>query len=404
MKLNRKITTWFIGILLGLLVLWGLWYWYTHRSPTQTNGSADNLPRTTIDSGMVGGTVRNPTETGGAEDAVPNEPVLFQIHDKPILSAVTLLKKEGPTVRFMEQGSGNVFDYNFANKQKIRVSNTSIPQIGAATWSADGHVVAFQYLDGDSVHTAVGLLASTTIADQPFDRIYFFPEGIRSIALSPDGKKLAYISNTSGVGSLIISNADGSSPKVFFTSPLQHWHITWPSSDYLILSSSYGEEGGISYRVDVRTGALVTILTSRKVFEGVLGNPEGQFAAPSAENSAIALYDQKFGTFSKLIEPTWLDKCSWVTGATSTLLCAIVPRTAFNNRVTWTRGEFTSNDILVAANFGGGFTQIIIPEDAYGDRAFDMENVLASPDKKYAVFKNRTDGLLWGVNIPSGIE
>lgn len=405
MTIRNKAIIWISAGFIGLAVI-GLFYWYFSRSTPTSTQTDTNLPRGTVDTSS-GGSVRTPaTEAGGdAQDGSSQEPFLFLIHDKPIVSSVTFMRKTGPVVRFMEQGSGNVYEYDFTSKQKARVSNTSIPQIARAVWSVDGSVVAFQYSENDVVHTAVGYLASTTGAtDAPFDKIFFLPEGIRSVALSPDGKQVAYTTVVDNAGALFTANSNGTSPKVLFASPLIQWSVSWPAASYLLLSSGFGEDAGITYKIDVPSGKKTTLLASPKIFEGVVGDTKGQFIAPDPLTGKVSLYDSKFGTFSKLAELTWADKCSLVQNATSTMLCGAISASIFSKYTAWLRGEFASNDILVATNFANNYKQVLIPENEFADKKFDMVNVSATPDRKYAVFKNRIDGFLWGVRAPGGIE
>src|SRR6185436_14178697 len=160
----------FIGV--GILVLLGLvglgGYWYLHKTPKDTQSSNSTIfPNglTNASSNTGKGSIR-PVPAESSDSPISSgenaEPRLFQIHDKPVVSAISFIRQNNPYVRFMEQGSGNVFEYNFNTKQKVRISNTSIPEIGDAVWSTQGSTIAFRYEQDSTMHAAIGILASST--------------------------------------------------------------------------------------------------------------------------------------------------------------------------------------------------------------------------------------------------
>jgi|GEM_PF-6445746 len=406
----KKIASWIGLALLVVLVIFMSYYWYSHRSGPNTQDSLNGnpFPGGTSNSAAngAGGTVRPPptiNENGEILPTAESESRLFQIHDMPIVSAVAFMRQNIPFARFMEQGSGNVFEYNFDTKQKVRISNTSIPEIGEARWSANGTTIAFRYEQDNSIRTAIGLLASST-EEGAFGKITFLPEAIRSVAVSPDGEGVFYIAKGSTGSSGVVVKKDGTSPRILFTSPLTQWSVSWPSNAFVIISSPSGDNGGVSYKVALKDGGKTILSMNQAVFNEFIGDTKGQLLGVNPATNKVSLFDQRNSSFSGLETTTWPSKCTFVEGATSTILCAALPVGVSNYQDDWGRGEYSSDDLLISTNFIRGYKQFLVPQDDLGDKKFDIEKISIVPKGNYLVFKNKTNGMLWGVRVPGGIE
>jgi Tol biopolymer transport system component len=109
-------------------------------------------------------------------------------------------------------------------------------------------------------------------------------EGVAQAALSPDGKRLAYISSGDKVGNIVVSNADGSEPKQVTrlqdTGPLG---LQWSSDGrriYFTQPTSPGSAGAINYRIYVMNadGRNLQALTKGDAPD-YLGGAPGSFLA-----------------------------------------------------------------------------------------------------------------------------
>lgn len=400
-KRNILIVTIAFGLIVALLAIY--FFFYRRATPVLTDDQGTPFPQGTIVSSSTIDFRPPPVETPAPIGAA-TEPRLFQIHDNPIVSAVSFLRKNVPYVRFIEQGSGHVYEYNFVTKQKVRISNTSVPQIGAAIWAADGSALVFRYEQDGVVKSAVGLLASSS-PEGTFDKIFFLPESIRDVAISPNGKSVFYLTENTSGGVGVLANRDGSNPHTLFSSPLKRWRVEWQSPEFVIIQTPMTTDGGgVAYKISIPSGAQTVLISSQGLFGGVTSNSDGQLLATNPQTGKVSLFDSKLDTFSDIEETSWPAKCSFISGVKSAVVCGSVPTQALPLFESWGRGEFVSNDILIAINFLYQYKELLIPQNDQGDRAFDITNVSAVPGGNWIVFKNRPDGLLWGVRVPGGVE
>jgi hypothetical protein len=368
---------------------------------TTPSGGLPGQPNPSLPTSGQSGT-KDPGESGGEA----YETTLFQIHDKPIVSFVVFVRSGHSYARLIEQGSGHVYEYDFDTKQKIRISNTSIPGIQAAVWSQDGTTAAFQYLEGGVVRTAIGDLA-TSSTEGSFKKITFLPAGLGSVALSPSGDEVAYARITTQGGAVAVAKKDGTKARVLFASPLTRWFIEWKSKDILLVESPLSRDGGVAYAVNVRTGAQSTVEVTHGSFPGLTPARDG---ATYIYNPSWALgvtrLDTKKGTeFALFSMNTIPDKCSFIATSTDYALCGTSDAgsallTRFEE---WLRGEGTSHDSIFLVNFKRGYWTAPIRSADLGDLSFDVEHIEGDDRLSFAAFKEKEGQTLWGIWLRSGL-
>lgn len=389
----RKQIVWGIAAAALLLVISTLVYSLFFRDPKTDSTDPGAFPsgdgRTIVPPGANNGSAQN----GSSSDAPQ---ALFQMHDRAVISSVMFLRGNEPYARFMEQGSGHVYEYDLKNKRSYRISNTSVPQIQEALWAQNGNVVAFRYEDGGILKAAVGEL-STTTEERSFVNVYFLPEGIRGLALSPDGAQVFYIipGATAGTASGIVARRDGSSPRTVFNGKLPRWLASWPTATSIVVSSPWSTQGGIAYRINPQTGAQSILYTTQGLFLGIGGGPAGELLV--ADPNTKRLGSLRNSSVEPELAVSWPSLCAFASHATSTVVCAYIPQAGYDLALAWERGEydFASNIMLLELNNGSG--RFLLSNEEMGDRVFDAIHPALSPDASFASFTNRVDGLLWGV-------
>lgn len=390
---------WIAGGLAVLLVLGTLAYSVFFRTPSGTSQPNGQLP---AGEGRTIGSTGGETPAGEGEPSTgsPSEPVLSQLHDKPVVSSVVFSRASRLYARFMEEGTGHVYEYDIAEKKPYRISNTSVPKIQEAFWSTDGSVVAFRYEDGGVLKAAVAELATTT-TEGAFKKVNFLPLGIKSLALSPDGSQVFYIiaGSSAGTAQGVVAKSDGSSPRVVFTSRLPRWFASWPAQTSILVSSPWADDGGLVYRIQPQTGAQSIMFSTQSAFMGASGGPKGEVLINDPATALLSSLLAPEGALTPHGIPAWPSLCAFASSSTSTAACARVPRDGLRLFSEWQRGERDFASSLVLIDFSGGLPILAIPEEELGDRVFDIVSPALAPDASYATFKNRVDGMLWGVRI-----
>ncbi len=401
-----------------IVLVFAAWFFF-FRSSAELVSTAP----TSVDFGIAN---ERPGVAGQGETNTPggatNEPFtpsqntqnqkIFQLAAGPIAGAV-LIQTTRPTTtlaRFIMAESGRVFDLplDVPGALPRSVSNTTIPGIARALWLPEGLGALVQYeSDGVRKTLFLGLVnASTTLnasANPQPTHIQYLPDNIIDLALSPDGKNVAYLLTTKSGVDGHVAKSDGTGAKKLFSSPLSQALLSWPAANTLLLQtkSVYGALGA-AFSVDTRTGALSTLFFanalssiadktfSRVIYQTVLDSGiRTTFVHDLARNRDTGL------SFSPI--PS---KCVWGATATSTLYCATPLQYVPPNYMDlWLMGLAGAADSLVSFNVTGGSSLIRATPGTDGGVPSDMIEISPSPDEKYLSFIRRSDRTLWGIRL-----
>ena len=308
----------------------------------------------------------------------------------------------------MEAGTGHVYEHDASTGKKVRISNTSIPQISTVVWSQNGNTLALQYAEGGTVKTAVGELA-TSSEEGSFKKITFLPEGITAVAVSPDGESVFYMSNTQTGSSGRVVRKDGSSSRVVFESAFSDWLVAWPNQKVIAITSRVSESGGIAYRVDPSAATSQLVRVTQGFFSGVLYNPAATvyLFAPGWARGVTHHNIARRASYGVASINTIPDKCSWLATSTPKMICGSSMGTdseLIANPEGWLRGDFVSTDTLLYVDYVNGIWASLLTIEGAGDRQFDVAQIGTSPSFFTITFKDKTTGTLWGAFVPEPLR
>lgn len=354
------------------------------------------------------GTVANPEGQGityGSGGATQN---VFKINDGPVMGA-TLMQYGRPTTtvaRFVMQDSGHVFDLPLDSPGSVAraVSNTTIPGLATATWSERGNGLILQYLDSGIIKTVhLGFpSATTTITTTGPVKLQFFPNGIRQIAVSPDGASAAYlVPAASGVDGYV-AKADGTGSKKLFNLPLTQLLLSWPSaSTMLAQSTSAASVPGVVFSIDAKSGGTLPLIYA----PGITATADATFATVVYQtvgtNRAAYARDTKTGNNIPLSFSPSPEKCAWSVVASSTMYCATpLTYTEPDFLDFWHQGTASEADSIFGFNVRTGASNIVAaPGSKDGGEQSDIAELAVSPDDRYLLFIRKGDRSLWGVRL-----
>src|SRR5690606_33506574 len=93
---------------------------------------------------------------------------------------------------------------------------------------------------------------------------------------SPDGEKIAYVSNNGDYG-LYLMNADGSNIELLHTGATAYSHPAWsPDGDYVVFQATFDEVFDI-YRLELATGEIVNLTNQERLDNMPSYSPDGEF-------------------------------------------------------------------------------------------------------------------------------
>ncbi len=422
-----------ILILVGLLLVGlGAWVFYQSRKAAQieqATGEKQTLLETLFPFAVPGagggsgtGTDNEPapgTETPGTE-APAAERRLMRVTDK-LVAGYTIVVPPAPktpakktvaaasqiatgptypTVRFMERGTGYIYDTDSKATKLSKSSGTVISRAAHALFLNNGASVAVRYVKTDNVTVATFLGAyvpAATGATLGEVKGSFLPDGVLDIVALSDGKGIVALM-PAGSGSAVFSmQADGSSRKQLLASPFMEWLLDQTAGGTVVTTKAAAGIPGYAYFV--RTNNIL-----EKIVGGIDGlttklSPDGKYMLYSSAASgkiALSAYSLKDRTTKATGLSTLPEKCVWAAdsltaycGATSALSGATYPDD-------WYQGSARFNDGIWKIDAKTGTTEQLT--DGEGN-FLDATELSLDKDRKFLLFINKNDGTLWSLDL-----
>jgi hypothetical protein len=335
----------------------------TNSTTTETNdgnppagGSADNLQNTS------------------ASQPVPR---LRKISSEPVAGAIIFNTGTTSIVRFVEKGTGNVYEIKSDSVAVQRLTNTTIPKIIRAFWLPNGSGFLAQTLEPESEITETSFVklkkntASTTNEIlTPFSTtIGKLPTGIKEIAIKPDGAKIFYYIVDGSFSKWFISNPDGTGAASVFFHSLTEWTPKWTSSNTIIMQTKKSFETiSYNYSFDI----------SNKILKKTGTNETGI----STKTNTLA------------------EKCVELKDKNPTVYCAVPSYLPSGNYPdVWYKGLVSTEDFIEKIDLANDvYYNIADLSDISGEK-IDVVDMSISPDENHLIFRNKIDGYLWMLRI-----
>lgn len=343
-----------------------------------------------------------------------NEPIkrLRKLSNEPVAGAVIFNIGTTSVVRFVEKGTGNVYEARSDSNRIERLTNTTIPQIVRAMWLPDGSGFLAQtiLLENEIVETSFvklakseddAILESTTPYNVTISKL---PTGIKELTIRPDSAKIFYYtrSSSSGSSSWYISNPDGTSQSLVYTSPITEWVPEWISSNIIMMTSKasfstlgYTYAFNISKKTLQTQGVGITGLSTNS-------NQDGTFILASVGGNFphLFVFDLKNSQTLDTGENVLSEKCVWTKQENPEVYCASPKQIPSGNYPdSWYKGTVSTDDYIKRMDLGKDLFNNIIDISRESGQKTDVINMNISPDETHIIFKNKIDGFLWMLRI-----
>jgi hypothetical protein len=426
-----------IIIILILAILGGFAYFffYANKPAQQGNVISGQNSFSPFGSGVVnsgqrsGNNGTNGTSSTANNGQVYQYPKVREIWPTPVGGFVASTTASSTFVRFVDRGTGYIYDMNVASATPANISNTTVPLVYQSYWNSNGMSGIFRYIKegGDDITNFYVQLKSTTtttkvasiatstaatsitttpiLSQTPYQlRGTYFPGNIISAAVSPKGNQVFTIENVGGNGVGFISNFDGSGSSQIFSTPLTQVDAFWPSASTLMMSTKASANSlGYLYSINAKTGVM------SEVFGGVGGlsvlpNRTAQLILysdlSSSGNLVTSLYNIKNASSQDLPFVTLAEKCVWSRQNPLDLYCAVpssAPTTGYPDA--WYEGTDLGVDKIIEIDTDTGSVHLVSDLAQDTKTQIDAEWLALDPTEHFLYFVNKKDLSLWSVDL-----
>ena len=355
-----------------------------------------------------------------APNAVATGPIYFkQISSKVVAGLITLpydpnaantthsaigngQVDTAPMVRYAEQGTGYIYDIRADGTGETKVSNTVVSRTAIAQFGMSGASVVMRFVRTDN-QTVGAFLGTVVPPADPNAGIAgtlsgsFLPDNIIDIAVSPDGKSLAYEAPISGGSVGMTEKMDGTGKKQVFENAFSEWLLGWTTAGITATSKAASDISGYSYVVNP-AGTFIKTLGPTPGLT-TLPSPDGKkilYGIGSSGTVQLHIRTLQSGTDINLGLGTLPEKCLWTADST-TVYCGVpqyVPSGTYPD--SWYQGTVSFNDAIWKIDAGTGTTTKITTG---AEGLIDATDLAITPDNSYLFVVNKIDGSLWSLDL-----
>ncbi len=379
----------FIGGSIVILILIGFWVY------SFLYGNTDNDANFFADLGIFNNEtpiISEPTLPTLSSTTTPevDMPSLRQISTKPIIGMLMVKGQTGTsTMRYVEAGTGHIYDYDLKANTETRISPISIPEANLAVISPHGDYVAI--LSGSTNQSEV-VLVDLTDLNNPTSTV--LPYKITDFAFGFNNELLfteVSYQNTEGKGYLPSTG----SVRRLFSIPFSVSRVLFSTSSntphYVYTKPSNNLPG---YAYEIR-GVGIKRLPFAYYGLTMIGQGDSLLVGNMVDNKHQTIHYQKSTQLTNRLPINTLpEKCVFAKNNDQSLYCAAnyTSDMAFGND--WYSGTTVADDKIWRLKLGGPATLLFDPEDEAGE-TLDIIKPHVSTDNKVLYFINKNDNTLW---------
>lgn len=411
-----------IKILITLVVLLGIgggiyyWYYFIQNPTVDENGEILDpftfLPfnRTPVTTTPIVQIPNTPTEQ--EPSAQINEPLklpkLRQLNTTPVAGMSASSTASSSVIRFMDRGTGHVYEADDISSNIKKLSNTTLPKIYEIYWNMNLNGFVLRYLrdESDTVTNFYGELRSTgtSTVETAYEvkGKYLSPDS-KQIAVSPAGNKIFTwgIENGRGIGYTSAFDETGKIKVADF--PLTQVTVEWPETNTVTLTTKASAlASGYFYGLDIRTGVMKKIVGGVRGLTGKLSKDASNIVFSSGGANSIRTYylSTKGGISQEILFKTIADKCVWSTLRKTEIYCAVpteIPNATYPDD--WYKGRVSFIDQIWHLDTATGEIHLLANLLDLSNKLMDATDLVLDPKENYLYFINKRDLTLWSLDL-----
>ncbi len=415
--MSGKIIKITIVILLLLGVGGGVYYWYYFvQNPTLGENGEILDPFTFLPFNRTPAVrtpvVQVPNTPVDEQPSQPNEPLklpkLRQLSSTPIAGMAASTTASSSLVRFMDRGTGHVYEASDISNEIKKLSNTTLPKIYESYWNKNLTSLVLRYLrdDSDTVSNFYAELrptaTSTGSTAYEVKGKYLSPD-IGLVAVSPQGDKIFTWNIENGKGMGYTSTFDERNKVRVADTPLTQVIAEWPEANTVTLATKASASAvGYFYSLDIRNGVLKKIIGGFRGLAGKLNKDATRalFSSGGTNTIKTSYITIKDGVTQEILFKTLADKCVWSTLRKSEVYCAVP--TEIENGVypdDWYKGKISFIDQIWHLDTTTGEVHLLANLLDLSNKLVDATDLVLDPKENFLYFINKRDLTLWSLDL-----
>lgn len=306
-----------------------------------------------------------------------------------------------PTVRYVESGTGYVYEVGAKGGTPTKLSGTVIARTSEALFGDNGQSIVFRFAktDNKTIATYIGRVVPS--ADKVTTGSLegkFLTDGITDIVMAPDGKSFLYLlsTDTGSVGKTI--KTDGLGEKQLFSSPFSEWLLDWSALGTVLTTKAAASAPGYAYSLG--SSGVMTKLTGGQNGLTTKMSPDGKsmlYSVTMGTGISLHIKRLKDGLDVNTGLATLAEKCAWAADSTKAYCGATSGLDAAASYPDlWYQGIGHFDDALWVIDVAtGSTTQLTDGEGNY----LDVTKVALDSKGRFIIFINKNNGSVWSYDL-----
>jgi hypothetical protein len=301
----------------------------------------------------------------------------------------------GNTVRFVERGTGHIYDIDVRGGTETIVSPTTKPRTMRAVFGNMGNAVALTYEGQNELTTVLGVLDSGTDEAEKGLNFIEFRARASEVAFSRDEKDLLFLVKDEGGSTAYAYNLETKDTRELFALPLSDVRMLWGAPHYVYTipaNKSIGyvyriDEGRLSYVTNGGKGLMAMHHASGTVVSTF--NLDGTQTTRDTETGFVPLLN------------LFTEKCD-ISGTWSRLLVCASPMSLPPGYVypdDWFKGLIGFSDRILRVDSANGGATVLSNLEEESGRALDVSQLVSNETGNMLVFINKYDNALWLLDL-----
>ena len=408
-----------ISIILIVLALAGggyYWYYFVQNPTIDENGEIvdpftflpfNRTPAQTTPIVQIPNTPIEQEPSGQANEPL-KLPKLRQLSSTPVAGMSASSTASSSVVRFMDRGTGHVYEANDISNEIKKLSNTTLPKIYETYWNKNLNAFVLRYLrnETDAITNFYAELRSTgtSTSETPYEikGVYLSPD-INQIAVSPQKDRMFTwnIENGRGVG--YTSPLDEKNKVKVADTALTQVNVEWPEANTVTIATKASSATfGYFYSLDIRNGVMKKLVGGARGLTAKLNKDASRLIYSSGSANAIKTFymDVKDGVAQEVIFKTIADKCIWSTLRKNEVYCAVpteIPNATYPDDLYM--GKVAFIDQIWHLDTATGEVHLLANLLDLSGKLFDANDLTLDPKEDYLYFTNKRDLILWSLDL-----